>query len=135
MNLKNDNAKQDLCLAYSQGNITAYPPTIKTMARYLSTQYPNKNSAHHRKGKKGDRNRKNGDDPKSKTRTAIPQALQVHTLEILQHVLTFWKPLDSCLDQHVLQEIFYEHILLVIVFGVGLTQVMYQLTQQTAKKS
>ena len=41
MNLKNKNTKKDLCLAYSQGNMTAYPPTIKGMARYLSTLYPN----------------------------------------------------------------------------------------------
>ena len=37
MNSKNENAKKDLRLAYSQGNNTAYPPTIKGMARYLST--------------------------------------------------------------------------------------------------
>ena len=65
INLKNDNAKKDLRLAYSQGNITVYPPTIKAMARYLSTQYPNKNYAHQRKGKKGNRNGKKGDGPKS----------------------------------------------------------------------
>ena len=46
MNLKNNNAKKNLQLAYSQRNITAYTPTIEAMARYLSTQYPNKNSAH-----------------------------------------------------------------------------------------
>ena len=34
------------------------------MARYISTQYPNKNSDHQRKGKKGDLNEKKGDDPK-----------------------------------------------------------------------
>ena len=68
MNSKNDNAKKDLHLAYIQGNITAYPPTIKAMARYLSTKYPNKNSAHQRKGKKGNRNRKKGDDPKSENK-------------------------------------------------------------------
>ena len=46
MNLKNDNAKKDLHLAYFIGNITAHPLTIKAMARYLSTQYPNKNSTY-----------------------------------------------------------------------------------------
>ena len=45
MNLKNNNANKDLCLAYSQGNMTTYPSTIKGMTRYLSTQYSNKNSA------------------------------------------------------------------------------------------
>ena len=66
MNPKNDNAKKDLLLAYSQGNITAYSPTIKTIARYLSTKYPKKNSDHQREGKNGDINGKKGDDPKSK---------------------------------------------------------------------
>ena len=41
MNSKNKNAKRDLCLAYSEGNITAYSPTIKGMTKCLSTQYPN----------------------------------------------------------------------------------------------
>ena len=65
MNSKNDNAKKDLRLSYSQGNMTAYPPTIKSMARYLSTQYPNKNSANQRKGKKEDRSGKKENDLKS----------------------------------------------------------------------
>ena len=66
MNSKNNNVKKDLHLAYSQENMTVYPTTIKGMARYLSTQYPNKNSANQRNGKKGDRNGKKGDDSKSK---------------------------------------------------------------------
>ena len=41
------------------------------MARYLSTQYPNKNSAYQRKIKKGDRNGKKGDDHKSKDKDNI----------------------------------------------------------------
>ena len=65
MNSKNDNTKKDLCLTYSKGNKTAYPLSIKAMTRYMSTQYPNKNSGHQRKGKKGDINRKKGDGPKS----------------------------------------------------------------------
>ena len=52
MNSKNDITKRDLCLAYLQGDMTAYQPTIELMARYLSIQYPNKNSAHQRNGKK-----------------------------------------------------------------------------------
>ena len=42
MNSKNDAAKKDLCLSYSQGNKKAYPETAESMARYLSTQYNNK---------------------------------------------------------------------------------------------
>ena len=38
INLKNKLVKKDLRLAYSQGNNTAYPPNIKSIARYLSTQ-------------------------------------------------------------------------------------------------
>ena len=53
MTLKNDNAKKDLRLAYSQENTTVHLPTIKAMARYQSTQYSNKNSAHQRKNRKG----------------------------------------------------------------------------------
>ena len=45
MNSKNNNAKKDLRLAYSQGNMTAYPSIIEGMAIYLLTQYPNKNSS------------------------------------------------------------------------------------------
>ena len=53
MNSKNKNTKKDLCLAYSQGNLTTYPPTIKGMARYLSTQYPNNKPTHQHNGKRG----------------------------------------------------------------------------------
>ena len=55
MNSKNELAKKDLRLAYSQGNNTAYPPNIESMARYLSTQYPNNKPANQRGGKMGDR--------------------------------------------------------------------------------
>ena len=41
MNSKNEIAKKDLRLAYSQGNNTAYPLDIESMARYLSIQYAN----------------------------------------------------------------------------------------------
>ena len=53
MNLKNENAKKDLRLAYSQGNNTAYPYNIESMARYLSTQYTNNKPTHQRGGKRG----------------------------------------------------------------------------------
>ena len=68
MNLKNDNAKKDLYLTYSQGSNTAYPSNIVSMARYLSTQYPNNKSANQRRGKKRD-NRK-GDDSKSEDKNS-----------------------------------------------------------------
>ena len=71
MNLKNDNAKKDLHLAYLQGNKRAYPLSVEAMARYMSTQYPSKNSGHQRKGKKEDRNEKKGMIPNPKTRTTI----------------------------------------------------------------
>ena len=53
INSNNKHAKKDLCLAYSQRNLTAYPFTIKEMARYLSTQYPNNKPTNQRDGKKG----------------------------------------------------------------------------------
>ena len=58
-----ENAKKDLCLAYSQGNNTAYLSNIKSMARYLSTQYSNNKPTNQRRGKKGDKRK--GDDSKS----------------------------------------------------------------------
>ena len=64
MNKKNETGKKDLCLAYSQGNNTAYLPNIEAMARYLSTQYSNNKPANQCEGKKGDK--KKGDESKSK---------------------------------------------------------------------
>jgi len=63
MNSKNETAKKDLRLAYSQGNHTAYPPNIEAAARYLSSQYPNTKPANQHKGNKG--NKRTGDDTKS----------------------------------------------------------------------
>ena len=57
MNWKNKLAKKDLRLAYSQGNNTTYPPNIKSMTRYLSTQYPNNKPGNQCKGKNGDKGR------------------------------------------------------------------------------
>ena len=64
MNSKNDAAKKDLRLLYSQGNTIAYPVTDKSMARYLSTQYNNK-VPNNSRDKRGDRNSNKGDDAKS----------------------------------------------------------------------
>ena len=38
MHLKNNNAKKDLRLAYSQGNKSTYPVNVVSMARYLLSQ-------------------------------------------------------------------------------------------------
>ena len=57
---KNKIVKKDLCLAYSQGNYTAYPADIEAAARYLFTQYPNSKTSNQRKNKQ-----RKGDDPKS----------------------------------------------------------------------
>ena len=85
LNSKNDNAKKDLHLAYSQGNKTAYPLNLESMARYLLSMYSIK-SANNPCGKRGDKNRKKGDEPKSKSKITTPQAPQVHILEKLQHL-------------------------------------------------
>ena len=42
-----------------------YPPTIESIAIYLSIQYPNKNSANQCKDNKGNGSGKKEDDPKS----------------------------------------------------------------------
>ena len=64
MNSKNDAAKKDLRLLYSQGNKTASPVTAESMARYLSIQYNNK-IPNNPRDKRGDRNSKEADDGKS----------------------------------------------------------------------
>ena len=60
MNSKNEIAKKDLHLAFSQGNCILYSTDIKAAVRYLSTQYPNNKPTNHRKNKQ-----RKGDDPKS----------------------------------------------------------------------
>ena len=47
--------KKDLHLAYSQRNLTAYPPTIKEMTRYPSTQYLNNKPVNQCSNKKMDK--------------------------------------------------------------------------------
>ena len=84
MNSKNKLAKKDLSLAYSQGNNTAYPPNIESMARYLSTQYSNNKPAHQRRGKRELNGR--AMIPNLKTRIVTRVALPVHTLKILQQL-------------------------------------------------
>ena len=46
LNSKNNNAKKDLHLLYSQGDKSAYSAKAKTIATYLPTQYPNKTIGH-----------------------------------------------------------------------------------------
>ena len=84
MNLKNEHAKKDLCLAYSQGNLTAYPPTIEGMTRYLSTQYPNNKPANQRRGKREVKRKVMTQN--LKTRIVIGMALLVYTLKILRQL-------------------------------------------------
>ena len=84
MNSKNKNTKKDLRPAYSQGNLTAYPSTIKGMARYPSTQYPNNKPTNQRNGKKGIKRREMIRNLKTRI---VPQVVpQVHMLKILQHL-------------------------------------------------
>ena len=65
LNSKNDNVKKDLRLAYSQGNTTAYPLNLESMVRYLLSTYSIK-STNNSRDKKGNKNGKKGDEPKSK---------------------------------------------------------------------
>ena len=64
MNLKNNNAKKDLRLANSQGNKLAYSLDVESMAKYLSSMYNIKNVSNPC-NKKGDKNGKKDDEPKS----------------------------------------------------------------------
>ena len=64
MNLKNDNAKKDLRLAFSQGNKIAYPLNLVSMARCLLSQYNIKNVNNNPCDKKGNKNGKKGDETK-----------------------------------------------------------------------
>ena len=64
MNSKNDNAKKDLRLLYSQGNKSASLVTAEAMGRYMLTQYNNK-IPNNPRDKRGDRNSKKGDDSES----------------------------------------------------------------------
>ena len=57
--------------------MTAYPPTMKLMTRYLSTQYPNKNSANQCKDKKGDRSGKKEDNSKSEDKDSNTAGTEV----------------------------------------------------------
>ena len=63
-NLKNDNAKKDLRLAYSEGNKIAYPLDVESTARYLLSMY-NIMSVNNSRDKKGDKNGQKGDETKS----------------------------------------------------------------------
>ena len=87
MNSKNDVAKKDLRLSYSQGNKTAYPVTAKSMARYLLAQYNNKVSNYpcNKKGGGGGTQRRVM-MPNLKTAILPLQALRVRTLEKPQHL-------------------------------------------------
>ena len=69
MNLKNENTKKDLYLSYFQGNTTAYPPNIESMARYLLTQYPNNKLTNQHGGKKGGKRKE--DESKSEDNDSI----------------------------------------------------------------
>ena len=100
MKSKNKHAKKDLHLAYSQGNMTAYPPNIKAMDRYLSTKYPNNKSTNQHNGKKGD---KEGDEPKSKDNDSNRMTLQVHTLDILQQLKNQLLRRGAIISAHVLE--------------------------------
>ena len=71
MNLKNNNAKKDLRLAHSQGNLTLYLPSIKGMARYLLAQYPNNKPANQGNVKKGIQKRGMIQNPKTRILTRV----------------------------------------------------------------
>ena len=82
MNFKNNNAKKDLRLSYSQGNKSAYPVTAEAMTRDQSTQYNNK-IINNPRDKRGDRNSKKGDDSKSEdSNTSTTRTTGAHIGEV-----------------------------------------------------
>ena len=84
MNSKNKNTEKDLRLDYSKGNNTAYLSDIKSMARYLLTQYPNNKPANQSGGKKGDKRK--GDNSKSEDKDSNTGGTAGGTLKILQQM-------------------------------------------------
>ena len=117
INSKKEHAKKDLYLAYSQGNMTAYPPNMKAMVRYLWTQHPNNKPSNQSNGEKGDKNK--GNDPKSEDKdsntgdtTGAPIGDTTTTEEFTAPsggpvlALTFWRQMYSCPVYHALWGIF-----------------------------
>ena len=84
MNSKNEIAKKDLCLAYSQENYTVYLDTIKAAAWYLSTQYPNNKPGNQQKKT----SKEKGMIQNLKIRITSRVVLLGHTLKILQQMKT-----------------------------------------------
>ena len=73
MNSKNKQAKKDLRLASSQGNMTAYLTNIQAMDQYLSTQYANNKPISQSNGKRGVTNK--GDDRRSEDKDNTQQMI------------------------------------------------------------
>ena len=122
MNLKNNIAKKDLRLAYSQGNNIAYPTNIGKMARYLSTQYPDNKPANQGGSKKGDK--KKGNNSKSEDKdsniggttgvhvedaTTTEESTAPSGMELLVLALRFQKQMYSHPAHRVLWRRFWEH--------------------------
>ena len=101
MNSKNDAAKKDLYLLYSQGNKTAYLVTAKSMARYLLTQYINK-IPNNPRDKRGDRNSKKGDDSKSEdSNTTTTRTTGAHVGEVATPQDSTTPSKGASIDAHV----------------------------------
>ena len=82
MNSKNEMAKKDLQLAYSQGNHTAYLTNIESAAQYLTTQYPNIKSGNQ---KNKNKKRMTQNLKERITHRLVPPG---HTLRTVQQVKT-----------------------------------------------
>ena len=88
MNSENELAKKNLRLAFAQNNHSASPQTVEKMARFLLSQYKNKNvnPNNNPRDKKGDKNRKKGDKTKSEDQDNNNNVLQVCTSEKRQRL-------------------------------------------------
>ena len=84
--------------------MTAYSPIIKAIARYLSTQYPSKNSANRRNSKKEDRSGKNGDDPKSEDKDSNTAGTAgVHVWDTTPHEESTASNRRASISTHILK--------------------------------
>ena len=132
LNSKNNNTKKDLYLSYTKGKKSAYLTTAKAMARYLSTQYPNKTIGH-QSDKKGDKNRKKVDDskpenkdnnitgtagahigevttPEDSTAPSDVSSIDAHVLEVAKHNCLLALLVEDLLEAHIINDATWGHI-------------------------
>ena len=146
MNSKNNNAKKDLHLVYSQGNKIAYPLDVESMTRYLLSMY-NIKSVNNPRDKRGIRTKRKMMDPNLKIRITTTQTPWVHTAGKIQRpkiqtllvmdlalAHTYLKSTSLILGRHYLFKQFWPHMPLTIPSGTIPMYVMNFLILEIAQK-